>query len=55
MINGVRIIAVALGLSFSGGAYYLSDQGVWGESRDLDRSVRDGSGGGGYNLGGRAK
>ncbi len=54
MINGFRILILALGLSSVGGAYYLSSAGVAGESSDLDRSVRRGSNGA-YIVGGKVK
>ncbi len=43
-----RIIFLAGSLLATGGAAYLSYNGIWRESTDLDRSVRLGSGGGGY-------
>jgi len=54
MINGFRAIILAIGLSGAGGAYYLSNAGVWGESSDLNRSTRVGSSGI-YVVGGRVK
>ncbi len=48
-------IFVALCLSIAGGGYYLAKTGVWGEDTDVERSIRVGSGGGGYGSGGRVK
>lgn len=39
-MTGTRIIFLIVSLSLIGGAYYMSYNGIWGESRDLDRSVR---------------
>lgn len=50
IVRGVFLIFAAAAL---GGGYYLSINGVWQESRDLDRSVR--IGGVGPGLGGRVK
>ena len=51
----VNVVFIVLCLSIAGGAYYLAQAGVWGEDRDVERSVRVGSGGGGYGAGGRVK
>ena len=48
-----RVIFIVLALGALGGGYYLSMNGVWQESRDLDRSVRIGGVGGGID--GRVK
>lgn len=50
-----RGIIVLLFASMTAGAGYLSWSGVWGESNDLDRSIRAGSAGGGYYAGGSVK
>jgi hypothetical protein len=48
-----RAIFIILSICVLGGGYYLSMNGVWQESKDLDRSVRIGGVGGGIN--GRVK
>ena len=40
-----RIIIVLSAAAMLSGAWWLSANGVWGESTDLDRSIRTGSGG----------
>ena len=42
VIRAVMIVASALTI---GGASYLSYNGIWRESSDIDRSIRIGSGG----------
>ncbi len=54
-MNLFRIVFVAGCVLALAGASYLSYKGIWGESRDLDTSVRTGSPGGGYYTGGRIK
>lgn len=49
----VRAIFIVLSVAALSGGYYLSVNGVWQESRDLDRSVRIGGAGGG--ISGRVK
>ncbi len=49
----VRAVFVLISVAALGGGYYLSINGVWQESRDLDRSVRVGGVGSGF--GGRVK
>ncbi|MEH6524084.1 hypothetical protein [Sulfitobacter sp.] len=49
----VRVSFVLICVALLGGFYYLSYNGVWADSRDLDRSVRIG-GPGGFS-GGRIK
>ena len=49
----VRVFYILISVALLGGFYYLSYNGVWADSRDLDRSVRIG-GPGGYS-GGRIK
>lgn len=49
----VRAIFIIFAVSALAGGYYLSINGVWQESRDLDRSVRIGGIGGGIH--GRVK
>lgn len=39
-MNTTRIVFLLVSFTLVGASYYLSTQGVWGESRDLDRSVR---------------
>ena len=48
-----RIAFIIGALALIGGAFYLSYNGVWQESTDLDRSVRIGGVGG--NSSGRIK
>jgi hypothetical protein len=55
MNNLGNALFLILCLSLAGGGYYLATAGVWGESKDVERSVRVGSVGGGYGLGGRVK
>lgn len=45
-----RIVFLVGVLAILGGASYLSYSGVWGESRDVAKSVRVGSGGGATNV-----
>ena len=49
--NAVFIVVC---LKLASGGYYLALTGVWGESSDVERSVRVGSSGG-YGGGGRVK
>jgi hypothetical protein len=49
----VRVFFVLVCVALLGGFYYLSYNGIWAQSRDLDRSVRIGSPGG--FSGGRIK
>lgn len=44
-MNPARVIIVLSAIATLSGAWYLSANGVWGESTDLDRSIRTGSGG----------
>ncbi len=44
-----RIVFIIGVLAVFGGASYLSYSGVWGESRDVAKSVRVGSGGSAIN------
>lgn len=56
MMNNIgNSIFLILCLSLAGGSFYLAKAGVWGESKDVEHSVRVGSTGGGYGLGGRVK
>ena len=49
----IRIAFVVLALTATAGTVYVSWQGMGGESLDLDRSVRSGSGG--IGVAGRVK
>ena len=44
-MNPARVIIVLSAVATLSGAWYLSANGVWGESTYLDRSIRTGSGG----------
>ncbi|WP_169737932.1 hypothetical protein [Actibacterium mucosum] len=50
-MSPTTIAIAAVAALILGGAGYLSYNGVWGESRDLDRSVRVGT----YGVSGRIK
>lgn len=50
-MSPITIAIAFISILTVGGAGYLSYNGVWGESRDLDRSVRVGT----YGVAGRIK
>ena len=50
-----RVAVIVLFSTAVAGTTYVSYHGIGRESRDLDRSVRIGSPGGGYASGGRVK
>jgi len=54
-MNVFRIVAITVSLAAIAATTYVSYHGIGRESRDLDRSVRLGSGGGGYSQTGRVK
>ncbi|WP_205321569.1 hypothetical protein [Tritonibacter mobilis] len=54
-MNLFRIVLLSLSLVAICVAGYASYKGYGGESRDLDRSIRLGSGGGGYLNSNRVK
>ena len=47
----VRVVLAGLVVALLGGGYWMSVNGIWGESRQVV-STRVGSGGGGYGPGG---
>ncbi|NUB45294.1 hypothetical protein GEU84_012920 [Fertoebacter nigrum] len=54
-MNAFRIVILAGALLTTAGAGYLSYHGIGNESTDLDRSIRMGSGIGGYSSNSRVK